>query len=71
MKIIIDSRMRMVEKEYLSEFGELIELPCQDCVYEEISAHPDVFFCMVNDTVFRSPDINMNIGIAGKKRIIL
>ena len=44
MKIIIDSRMREVEKEYLSRFGELVEIVPQDSVYEEISGHPDIFF---------------------------
>ena len=47
MKIIIDSRMRNEEKEYLKKYGELIEIECQDCVYDEISAHPDIFFCKI------------------------
>ena len=52
MKIIIDSRMRKVEKEYLSQYGDLIELPDQSSVYEEISSHPDIFFCKINNQIF-------------------
>ena len=55
MKIIIDSRMRNEEKEYLKKYGELIEIECQDCVYDEISAHPD--------------DVKYNICQIGKKII--
>ena len=47
MKIIIDSRMRNEEKKYLKKHGELIEIECQDSVYDEISAHPDIFFCKI------------------------
>ena len=59
MKIIIDSRMRNEEKEYLKKYGELIEIECQDCVYDEISAHPDIFFCKINDQIFQSPNLKL------------
>ena len=49
MKLIIDSRMRKQEKECLSKFGELIEIPYQNTVYEEISSHPDIFFCKIDN----------------------
>ncbi len=69
MKIIIDSRMRKQEKEYLSNFGELIEIFPQESVYEEISAHPDIFFCKLDNTIFRTPNLDMDIGIVGKEAV--
>ncbi len=69
MKIIIDSRMRKIEKEYLSKFGELIEIKPQDFVYEEISAHPDIFFCKINDKILRSPNLNIGIGEPGYENV--
>ena len=59
MKIIIDSRMRNEEKEYLKKYGELIEIECQDCVYDEISAHTDIFFCKINDQIFQAPNLKL------------
>ncbi len=60
MKIIIDSRMRKIEKEYLSEYGELIELPYQSSVYDEISSHPDIFFCKINNKIFSAPNVEVS-----------
>lgn len=65
MNIIVDSRMREIEKEYLSRFGELIEIAPQDSVYEEISGHPDIFFCKVNNCLFRAPNLELDLGISG------
>lgn len=65
MKIIIDSRMREVEKEYLSGFGDLVEISPQDSVYKEISGHPDIFFCKLDECLFRAPNLDMNIGVSG------
>lgn len=59
MKIIIDSRMREKEKEYLKTHGELIEIECQSSVYPEISAHPDIFFCKINNRTFQAPNLNL------------
>ena len=59
MKIIIDSRMRNEEKEYLKKYGELIEIECQDCVYDEISAHPDIFFCKINGQIFQATNLKL------------
>lgn len=59
MKIIIDSRMRKIEKEYLSQYGDLIELPYQSSVYEEISSHPDIFFCKINNQIFQAPNLKL------------
>lgn len=66
MKIIIDSRMREIEKEYLSRFGELVQILPQDTVYEEISGHPDIFFCKVNNCLFRAPNLELDLGTSGR-----
>lgn len=69
MKIIIDSRMRKKEKEYLSKLGELIEILPQNSVYDEISGHPDIFFCKLNNTLFRAPNLKMELGALGNEKV--
>lgn len=69
MKIVIDSRMREIEKEYLSRFGDLIEILPQDSVYEEISGHPDIFFTKLNNFLFRAPNLEMKVGISGEDMV--
>lgn len=69
MKIIIDSRMRKKEKEYLSRFGELVEILPQNSVYDEISGHPDIFFCKLNNTLFRAPNLKMELGALGNENV--
>lgn len=66
MRIIIDSRMRKIERDYLSRFGEIVEILPQDSVYEEISGHPDIFLCKINDCLFRAPNLNMDLGNPGR-----
>ncbi len=60
MNIIIDKRMRMQEKQYLKRFGEFIELPPQNSVYDEISGHPDIFFTKINDQIFKAKNVLLN-----------
>lgn len=69
MSVIIDSRMRKVEKEYLAKFDELVEILPQNIVYEEVSGHPDIFFCKIKNKLFRAPDLNMDIGEAGEENL--
>ena len=48
--LIIDNRMRKIEKEELKSLGyNLIELPQNDNLYEEISSHTDILCSIVND----------------------
>lgn len=63
MKIIIDSRMRNEEKECLKKYGELIEIECQNSVYDEISAHPDIFFCKINNQIFQAPNLKLKTNL--------
>ena len=71
MKIIIDSKMRKVEKEYLAKYGDLIEIPYQDICYDEISSHPDIFFAKIDDVLFKAPNLKMNFpfGIIGNSLV--
>ena len=50
--IIVDSRMRNVEKNTLKYLGyKLIELKKSNNVYAEISSHVDIFTTKINDTL--------------------
>lgn len=56
MKLIIDGRMRQIEKLKLKELGyELIELKQSPNVYTEISSHVDVFTCKVGCALIIEP----------------
>ena len=55
-KLIIDSRMRKIEKDKLKELGfELIEIKPSENVYEEISSHVDIFTCKIENTIIIEP----------------
>ena len=61
-KLIIDERMRKIEKDKLKSLGyELIEIKQGDCVYEEISAHVDIFTCKIGDKLIVEPTQYENI----------
>ena len=54
---VIDFRMRKVEKEYIESLGyELVENNFNLNVYDEISAHPDIYYTKVGDMVFAAPE---------------
>ena len=62
MKLIIDERMRKIEKEKLKEFGcELIEITQSDNVYQEISSHVDIFTCKIGEKLIVEPTQHDNI----------
>ena len=54
--LIIDSRIRKEEYDYLSKYFNVIKLELSEDVYEEISGHSDIFFCKVNNKVICSPN---------------
>ena len=57
-KIIIDSRMRNIEKKCLESLGyKLVELPRSNDVYEEISSHTDIFVSKIGKNVIVEPSI--------------
>ena len=50
--------MRQNEKDKLLELNyNLIEIEKEEGVYEEISAHPDIFCCKINNTIILEPQI--------------
>ena len=50
--LVIDERMRQVEKEKLISLGyELIPVTKCNIVYEEISSHVDIFLCKIGEKV--------------------
>ena len=66
--IIIDERMRQIEKKKLSELGyELIEIKQSTKVYSEISSHVDIFICEIGNKIIVEPSQYINIPhISGK-----
>lgn len=55
-KLLIDSRIRNEEYEYLSKYFNVIKLPLSDDVYEEISGHSDIFYAKINDKIIAAPN---------------
>lgn len=55
-KVIIDERMRKIEKQKLKELGyDLIEIKQSQKVYQEISSHVDIFTCKIGDLLIVEP----------------
>ena len=62
MDLIIDERMRQIEKEKLKELGyKLIEIKQSNHVYEEISSHVDIFTCKIGNKLIVEPTQYDNI----------
>ena len=56
--LIIDERMRNIEKEKLKELGyDLVEIKKNPNVYEEISSHVDIFVCKVEEKIIVEPTV--------------
>lgn len=61
-QLIIDERMRNIEKQKLKEHGyNLIEIRKNSNVYEEISSHADIFACKIGDKLIIEPSQFNNI----------
>ncbi|MCI8272728.1 MAG: hypothetical protein HFJ55_01440 [Clostridia bacterium] len=55
-KLIIDNRMREIEKEVLKQQGyELIEIQESPDIYSEISSHVDIFTCKIGNKIIVEP----------------
>lgn len=70
--LIIDSRIREIEYEYLKQYFNVIKLPLSDEVYEEISGHSDIFYCRIDNKIIAAPNapINDSLSIAiGQKAV--
>ena len=56
--IVIDNKMRKVEKEYLKSLGyRIINIQTSKNVYYEISSHVDIFCCKIKDKVVLEPSV--------------
>ena len=54
--LIIDNKMRKIEKDYLEALGYyLIEVPSSQKVYQEISSHTDIFVSKIKDYIIVEP----------------
>lgn len=61
-KIIIDERMRQIEKIKLKELGyEIIEIKKSNKVYPEISSHVDIFTCKIGEKIVVEPSQYVNM----------
>lgn len=68
--LIIDSRMRKLEKEKLKKMGySLYEINCNKNLYYEISSHPDIHCCKVLDKLFVSPNLDIPNSILGNNTL--
>ena len=54
--LLIDSRIRKEENEYLSQYFTVIKIPLSKDVYEEISGHSDIFYCKLQDKIICAPN---------------
>ena len=56
--IVIDSKMRKVEKEYLNSLGyRVINVQTNKNLYDEISSHVDIFACKIKDKIVVEPSV--------------
>lgn len=69
--LIIDSRIRKEEYEYLKQFFEIKKLPLSEDVYEEISGHSDIFYFENGDKIICAPNaiIKDDRFIIGNKKV--
>ena len=50
--VIIDCRMRQIEKEFFKNLGyNISEIQKSEKVYQEISSHVDIFACQIDDVI--------------------
>lgn len=54
--LIIDSRIRDIEYNFLSKYFNIVKLPLSEDVYEEISGHSDIFYTKINNKIICAPN---------------
>lgn len=60
-KVIIDNRMRTIEKQKLKDIGyEIVEIQTNADIYPEISSHVDIFACKVRNEIIVEPTQKFN-----------
>lgn len=74
-KIIIDNRMRIIEKQKFKNMGyEIVEVQTNTDLYPEISSHVDIFACKVGNEIIVEPTQKLkNISnlVYGKEKILI
>lgn len=55
-KLLIDSRIRKEEYEFLSRYFYILKIPLSNCTYEQISGHSDIFYCKINNKIICAPN---------------
>ena len=74
-KIIIDNRMRIIEKQKFKDMGyEIVEVQTNTDLYPEISSHVDIFACKVGNEIIVEPTQKLkNISnlVYGKEKILI
>ena len=73
-QVIIDNRMLSIKKDMIRKLGyNIVELPCSDILYPEISSHPDIFCCKIKDKVIIEEKMyeRINEKIYDKSNIII
>jgi hypothetical protein len=61
MLIIIDKKIPETAKRRLANYGKLVEVSTSGISYEAISGHPDIFFCLIKDSLIAAPNLPQNI----------
>lgn len=56
IKLLIDSRIRKEEYDYLTRYFCVIKIPLSNDVYEQISGHSDIFYCKINNKIICAPN---------------
>jgi hypothetical protein len=56
MLFIVDKNIPPDAKNNLMQYGEVFEFSSNNLTYPQISNHPDIFFCMVDETLIYSPN---------------
>lgn len=56
IKLLIDSRIRKEEYDYLTRYFYVIKIPLSNDVYEQISGHSDIFYCKINNKIICAPN---------------
>lgn len=69
--LVIDSKMRDIERKFFIHNGyELVEIPTQKNIYEEVSSHVDIFMCKIGKKVIVSPQV-IDILPANIKNVVM
>ena len=61
IKLLIDSRIRKEEYDYLTRYFYVIKIPLSNDVYEQISGHSDIFYCKIDNKIIEAPNAPVHL----------